>query len=40
MKPFILGTQVPVDKEMLARLKDQDDIDEEGGELAALSPAK
>ena len=36
MKPFILGTQVPVDKEMLARLKDQDDIDEEGALEAKL----
>ena len=36
MKPFILGTQVLVDKEMLARLKDQDDIDEEGALEAKL----
>lgn len=35
-KPFILGTQVPVDKEMLARLKGQDDIDEEGALEAKL----
>jgi F0F1-type ATP synthase assembly protein I len=36
MKPFILGTQVPVDKEMLERLKGQDDIDEEGALEAKL----
>ena len=35
-KPFILGTQVPVDKEMLARLQGQDDIDEEGALEAKL----
>ena len=35
-KPFILGTQVPVDKEILARLQGQDDIDEEGALEAKL----